>query len=81
MRPACRPAAFMKSAIGLFARISAEGSHRGISDVMLSSTPWHSYSMLRRTIKRGTPVRAVGERNSAMAAFDFCRTSAYPRFA
>jgi hypothetical protein len=37
--------------------------------------------MLRRTIKRRTPDRALAERDSAMAAFDFFRTSAYPRSA
>jgi hypothetical protein len=35
--------------------------------------------MLRRSIKRRTPDRAVAARNSATAAFDFFRPSAYPR--
>jgi hypothetical protein len=59
--------------------MSAEGFHKGISDVMLSSTPWLSYSMLRRGIKWRTPVRAAVGRNSAMAPFDFFASSAYPR--
>jgi hypothetical protein len=59
--------------------MSAEGFHKGISDVMLSSTPWLSYSMLRRSIKWRTPVHAVAGRNSAMAPFDFFAPSAYPR--
>jgi hypothetical protein len=37
--------------------------------------------MVRRNIKRRTPDRAVSERNSAMAGFDFLRATAYPDFA